>query len=111
MSFIYLFIQKPDSLLSEQETNSDKSVVKRLSLHVRGGRGGLLEKDGAIKRPGQAPSLGTAKGIWNMVLLSHWPPLLDTLYAIPQAPVPRQASSEIVLTFVNSGGSNSAHSK
>ena len=111
MLFIYLFIQKPDSLLSEQETNSDKSVVKRLSLHVRGGRGGLLEKDGAIKCPGQAPSLGTAKGIWNMVLLSHWPPLLDTLYAIPQAPVPRQASSEIVLTFVNSGGSNSAHSK
>lgn len=31
---ICLFIQKPDSLLSEQETNSDKSVVRKLRLHV-----------------------------------------------------------------------------
>ena len=48
-----LFIQKPDSLLSEQETNSDKSVVRRLRLHVREGRGGLLVEDRVIKFLGQ----------------------------------------------------------
>ena len=68
MLFIYLFIQKPDSLLSEQETNSDKSVVKRLSLHVRGDRGGLLEKDGAIVSGASPKSRDSKRN------LEHGPP-------------------------------------
>lgn len=63
MLFIYLFIQKPDSLLPEQETNSDKSIVRRLRLHVREGRGGLLVEYWVIKFLGQVPSLGTARGV------------------------------------------------
>lgn len=58
-----LFIQKPDSLLSEQETNSDRSVVRRLRLHVREGRGGLLVEDGVIEFLRQVRSLGKARGV------------------------------------------------